>query len=181
MQSMVPAILLVSLFAGTGCTTTSGAPATTPASVAPPTTAAPGTVVATTTTTLAATTTAPDRLTEIAAIFEDLERRRLQAIFDQDEEVFRAVYANAAYLEESLVALRLLEVLDPQADFRQIPVALVADSPECIAVALTRDYAGILRTGDETTSVYVAEKTPDGWGLTWVGEGWACVGPHPLS
>jgi hypothetical protein len=180
MQLMVRAVLLVSLFAGAGCTTTSDTPATTPASVAPPTTAAPGAVV-TTTTTAAATTTTLDRLTEIAAIFEDLERRRLQAIFDQDEEAFRAVHANDEYLEESLIVLDVAHVIDPQADFHQVVVTVVADKEGCIAVRLRRDYSEVLESGGESTSIYVAQFVNGNWGLAWVGEGWACEGSHPLS
>lgn len=184
MHGTVRVALLLFLLAGTGCTTTATTPATTPTSIAPVATAVPGTVATTTTSTTVATTsttTTVDRLTEIAAIFEDLERRRLQAIFDQDEDAFRALYANDAYLQESLIVLDLVHVLDPLADFRQEPTAVIADSPTCIAAVLERDYDGVLTTGGKSSSTYVAELALGDWGLTWVGEGWACDGQHPLS
>ncbi len=185
MHGTVRVALLLFLLAGTGCTTTETTPATTPTSIAPVTTAVPGTVVTTTTsttvTTTTATTTTVDRLTEIAAIFEDLERRRLQAIFDQDEEAFRAVHANKEYLEESLVVLDLAQVSDPSGNFRQVAIALIADEEDCVAATLQRDYEGVLATGAETSKTYVASLVNGVWGLAWVGEGWACDGPHPLS
>ena len=122
-----------------------------------------------------------DRLTEIAAIFEDLERRRLQAIFDQDEEAFRAVHANKEYLEESLVVLDLARVVNPLADLHQVAISLVADEPACIAAVLERDYTVALEGGAVATRTYVAQQERGIWGLSWVGEGWACDGQHPLS
>jgi hypothetical protein len=168
----------------TGCTTVGDTPATVPpTSIAPTSTVfSPGTIVSTTIAEPATSTTV-DRLTEIAAIFEDLERRRLQAIFDQDEEAFRAVHANDAYLNESLVVLDLVDILDPTADFRQVAIRLIAETETCIAAELDRDYTGILDSGERSSDIYVAELTASAssWGLVWVGGGWACDGPHPLS
>ncbi len=182
MHSTVRLLFAVCLLAATGCSTTSNTPATIPTSIATVTTAATGTAVSTTTTTTTlAPTTTIDRLTEIAAIFEDLERRRLQAIFDQDEEAFRSVHANEQYLEESLIVLELAHVIDPLADFHQVAMTLVADEPDCIAAEFQRSYEGVLETGATTVKTYVAERVVDHWGLVWVGEGWACDGPHPLT
>ncbi len=165
----------------TGCTTVGNTPATVPptSNTVASTVFTPGTVVSTTAVEPATSTTV-DRLTEIAAIFEDLERRRLQAIFDQDEEAFRAVHANAAYEEQSLVVLGLVVVTDPNAATVSIAEVL-ADSPFCIAVLATWDRSLATELGGVTSSEYVIERADDGWGLSWVGEGWKCDGPHPLS
>ncbi len=181
MHSTVRLCLAMSLLAASACTTASGTPATTPTNSAPVTIATTGSVVATTTTTTLATTTTVDRLTEIAAIFEDLERRRLQAIFDHDEEAFRAVHANEEYLQESLIVLELAHVINPTADFHQDAISIVADNSACIAAELARDYTGVLTNGATGTRTYVAQHVGGTWGLSWVGEGWPCDGPHPLS
>ena len=81
---------MASLLGLGACTTVGSTPATAP----PITEAANTTSTSTTTTTMTAPTTTLDRLTEIQAIFQDLEVRRLQAIMDQDEEAFRSLFAN---------------------------------------------------------------------------------------
>ncbi|MEZ5174604.1 MAG: hypothetical protein R2823_00145 [Acidimicrobiia bacterium] len=139
----------------------------------------PGSVVVTTTT-MAPTTTVADRIAEITAIFEDLERRRLQAILDQDEDAFRAVHSNQQYLEESLVVLDLVKVIDVEAVEVSIDDILL-DSDQCLAVLATVDLSAATAGGGATTTEYVLEFGPEGWGFSWVGEGWRCDGPHPLS
>jgi hypothetical protein len=182
MHGTVRVALFLFLLAGAGCTTTGTTPATTPTSTAPVTTAVPGTVVTTTTSTTVATTTTTtvDRLTEIAAIFEDLERRRLQAIFDQDEEAFRAVHANKGYEELSLQVMNLLIVTDPQAASIHVEEVL-EDSDECLAVRASIDLTTATEGGELRTNVHVIERSGAGWGFSWTGEGWRCIGPHPLS
>jgi len=39
---------------------------------------------------------------EIEAILQDLEERRLDALYRGDEVAYRALFANEAYLEESI-------------------------------------------------------------------------------
>ena len=160
-----------------GCTT-SGTPAT-----APPTTEA--TSVATTATEPPPITTmAPepsttiDRVAEIAAIFQDLEERRLQALYEGDVEAFTALFANEAYMTRSLGAFDVLT-------FEQAPriairtFRLVRDNEGCIAA---RYEVERLDLGAATGStVVVLEAMGDGWGFSFAGEGWACDGPHPLS
>ena len=81
----------------------SGTPATTP--VPDTTTTTVSTIPPTSsTTTTEATTTTVDRLVEIEAIFQDLEERRLQALYDGDREAFRALFANDEYMERSMGA-----------------------------------------------------------------------------
>jgi hypothetical protein len=135
----------------------------------------------TTTTTAVATTTTLDRIAEIQAIFQDLERRRLQAIMNQDEEAFRAVFANAEYEERSMVLMDAVVVLDPLAvGFRVTGV--YADVPSCIAVGAVVDMSTATDGGGVGEDLdYVIENTGEGWGLSWTGSGWRCDGPHPFS
>lgn len=181
-SAMALALLVVTLLVVASCTTVGDAPATIPPTSIPSTSTVftPGTVVLTTTTTQATTATL-DRVAEIAALFEDLERRRLQAIFDQDEEAFRAVYANAEYRDRSLQILDLAKVVDPEGDFHQRVLSVEADFDGCIAATLERDHSTVLENGGPGSRVYVIELVDGLWGLSWVGEGWACDGPHPFS
>jgi hypothetical protein len=73
-----------------------------------------------------------DRRSEIEAIFQDLEERRLQALYDGDREAFKALFANDEYMERSLVAFDLVEFDGPPSVRVEI-VEVVADQPTCIA------------------------------------------------
>jgi len=170
----------MSLAVAAGCSTTTSTPATTPTSIAPVTTGAPGTVISTTTTSTVATTTTIDRLAEIGAIFEDLERRRLQAIFDQDEEAFRAVHGNEDYEELSMQVMDLVQVVDPSTVTVVVHEILV-DNDTCIAVRASIDLSKSTVQGQLRTNIHVLETVDTSWGFSWTGEGWQCVGPHPLS
>lgn len=173
------AVVVVASIVGLGaCTTVGSSPATAPPITDPPVTTS--TVIATTTTTLATTTTF-DRVAEIQAIFQDLEVRRLQAIMDQDEPAFRAVFANDEYEERSMVELDLVEVIDPNSgEFRVLEIFF--DGPRCIAVGAVVDASQSTAGGGlSTDSDYVAELAEGRWGYSWVGEGWRCDGPHPFS
>ncbi len=169
---------MVASIVGLGaCTTVGNSPAT-----APPITEAPTTTSTTvTTTTVLETTTTVDRIVEIQAIFQDLERRRLQAIMDQDEEAFRAVFANEEYEERSMVAMELVVVLDPSAVIFEL-LELHADTGTCVAVSGIVDATGASDGGGRGEPAdFIVELGEDGWGLSWVGEGWRCDGPHPFS
>jgi hypothetical protein len=172
------AVLLVASVLGLGaCTTLRSSPATTPPIVEPP-----ATTTATATTAMPTTTTTLDiRITEIQAIFQDLEVRRLQAIMDQDEVAFRAVFANDEYAERSMVELDLVTVLDPRAaEFSVTEVH--ADTPECIAVGAVVNASQSTKGGGiAADSDYVIEISNDRWGYSWIGEGWRCIGSHPFS
>jgi hypothetical protein len=135
----------------------------------------------TTTTTTLATTTTLDRMAEIQAIFQALEVRRLQAIMDQDEEAFRAVFANAEYEERSMVLMDDVTVLNASAAAVAV-VEVFVDSSECIAVGAVVDASqSILGGGVGNESDHVVEMKDGSWGISWVGEGWRCDGPHPFS
>ena len=172
------AVLLMTSLLGLGaCTTVRSTPATAP----PISEAVTTTIVSTTTTVTATTTTTLDRLTEIQAIFQDLEVRRLQAIMDQDEEAFRSVFANDEYAERSMVAMDLADVIEPSL-VRFDVSELFVDNVRCIAVSGIVDATGASDGGGlGGIADFVVEMGVDGWGLSWVGEGWRCEGPHPFS
>lgn len=160
------------------CTTAQSTPATIPSTTQVIVTS---TSSSTTTTTVFATTSTLDRLTEIQAIFQDLEVRRLQAIMDQDEEAFRAVFANAEFGERSIVEMDLVVVTNP-GDARFTVVAILSDEPGCIAVGAVVDASFATEGGGRTDDAdYVVEFVDGQWGFSWVGEGWRCDGTHPFS
>ena len=167
---------MASLLGLGACTTVGSTPAT-----APPITEPAVTTSTSTTTSMAQTTTTLDRLTEIQAIFHDLEVRRLQAIMDQDEEAFRSVFANDEYGERSMVAMSMVDVIDASRVIFNVNDVLV-DNVECIAVSGTVDATGASDGGGlGGIADFVVELGEEGWGLSWVGEGWTCDGPHPFS
>ena len=110
-------------------------------------------------------------------IFEDLERRRLQALYDGDREAFTELFANEAYLEGSLGAFDEFEF----EEFSELEVRvfrIVGEAEDCIAFETTVTVNG------QTSSLFimVLERRSDGaWGLSFAGTGWICDGPHPLG
>lgn len=182
MRNRLTAVVFVSAALAGGCTTAGGTPATTPpvtaTTAAPPTT----TTIAPTTITVVEpeTTTTLDRLAEIQAIFEDLERRRLQAIYDQDEAAFRSLYANDEYLSLELESFERVHVLDADAVILSLESVLYDDA-ECIAAIVQVDASDAFVTGGSYRTTVVVETRDGSLGYSWVGEGWACEGSHPLS
>lgn len=179
MSSRLAALMLVIA----GCSA-SGTPATVPpvtpttASTVAATTTAPPT---TTTTTTHATTITVDRLAEIEAIFQDLEERRLQALYDGDEETFTSLFANKEYMQRSLGAF---DVVEFKAEWRTPAVAAVEvlhDDPGCIAVRTATDFSGVFVGGSTDEVIEAVESIGSGWGMSYAGEGWTCDGPHPFS
>jgi len=157
-----------------------GTPATTPTTVA--TTTATKTLPATSsTTTREATTTTIDRIVEIEAIFQDLEKRRLQALYDGDREAFRALFANDAYMERSMGLFDLIEFVAPPAPGRIEVRSILSEGDQCLAAEVATTYAGILAEGGTDSKRVVLERLGADWGISFVGEGWICDGPHPLS
>jgi len=182
MKIRLAVVVLASIVELGACTTVGNSPATAPPITASPVTASTATASTTvTTTTVPETTTTVDRIAEIQAIFQDLERRRLQAIMDQDEEAFRAVFANAEYEEQSMVLMDKVVVVDPAAvSFRVTDV--YADAPGCIAVGAVVDMSAATDGGGVGEDLdYVVETASEGWGLSWTGSGWRCGGSHPFS
>ena len=160
--------------------TSSGTPATTPTSV-PATTTSTTVPPTSSTTTTEATTTTVDRLAEIEAIFQDLEERRLQALYDGDREAFRALFANDAYMERSMGLFDLIEFVAPPAPGRIEVSSILREGDQCLAAEVATTYAGILAEGGTDSKRVVLERLGADWGISFVGEGWICDGPHPLS
>ena len=157
-----------------------GTPATTP--VPDTTTTTATTVPSTSSTTITEATTATvDRLVEIEAIFQDLEERRLQALYDGDRDAFRALFANDEYRERSMALFDLVEFAEDWVQPEVSVVDVLVDSVDCVAAEVGTDYSGTLVGGGASTGVEVLEFTDDVWGISYVGEDWACDGPHPLS
>ena len=180
MENRLAVLAVASIVGLAACTTAGPSPAT-----APPTTPPPATSTTATTTSkppaVVSSTTTVDRRAEIEAIFRDVERRRLQAILDQDREAFLAAFSNAGYAQESIPLMKVTVVLDPSAVLFRV-VETYVDSPDCIAVGAVVDMT--LATEGGSTSVkidYVVQQTDEEWGLSWVGGGWRCDGPHPFS
>jgi hypothetical protein len=100
---------------------------------------------------------------------------------DQDEQGFRAVFANAEYAEVSMVELELVEVIDVAGTQFRIVTVLVDDA-SCLAVVAAVDASAATAGGGVgDISDYVVERLNGSWGFSWVGSGWTCDGPHPLS
>ena len=175
MWGMLRSVAVLAVVA-TACNS-SGTPATTPPTV---TTTTTSTTVApsSTTTTREATTATVDRLTEIEAIFQNLEERRLQALYDGDRDAFRALFANDEYRERSMEAFDVVEFKsEPRVRVELLEV--LSDSSGCIAATRVLHRIDLGETSAEAIGVIV--RLGDAWGFSFAGEGWECVGPHPLS
>jgi hypothetical protein len=151
-----------------GCTGSS-TPATTPTSVA--------TTSSTTTTTLEVTTTV-DRLTEIEAIYQDLEERLLIAVYQGDRDGYRALFANEAFMEASMVVFDELSFEEePRVDVEVLQI--MHDGPECVAFEGTVHRADL--GGSSDPGVTVLELRGEAFLISYVGTGWTCDGPHPFD
>jgi len=170
--------MLLGVLVGTllaSCTTTESNPATTP-------TTGPTTTVSTTTTTAPPTTTrAPDRLAEIQAIFQDLEERRLDALYRGDVEAFSALFANEAYLERDLQSFDLVEFSAAPENVVIEVTEITFDTADCVAFRVETDYSTFF--GDDAIGgrTIALEPLDQEWGFSYVGEGWECEGPHPFA
>ena len=147
----------------------SSTPATAPTFV--PTTAS------TTTTTIEVTTTL-DRVAEIEAIYQDLEERRLDALYRGDEVAYRAVHVKNGYLEENMEAFQLA-VFDAPPNVDVEVLRVISDGPTCIAIEERVHRPDLGLTGDPLT--VVLEFSGDVWLISFVGSGWECNGPHPFD
>jgi hypothetical protein len=151
-------------------------PASNPATTPYPPPSTTSTTRATTTT--LATTTTVDRLTEIEAIYQDLEERRLDALYRGDEEAYRAVHVNNGYLEEALVLLGTVTFDAPPTPDVEI-LEVIHDGAECIAVNRLIHRAD--KGEDNPPAIAVLELRDELWLLSYVGTGWICDGPHPFD
>jgi len=165
----------------TACSSGGTAPATAPPTSAPVSTVAPTTADIPTTSQATTTTTTIDRVSEIEAILLDLVTRRTVAQVERDEGAYRAVFANEGFLKESMVVFDadLFAVLPPTIEVEILEV--LSDSKTCVAVSSRTRMEG-RGDGEWSQGTTVLELTDSrAWGFSFVGEGWACDGPHPFS
>jgi hypothetical protein len=174
----IPVLVIVPALVIAGCSS-GGTPATMPDSA--PASTSTSTVVATTMPPPSTTATAVDRLAEIEAIFQNLEERRLQALYEGDQEAFESLFANKEYMQKSLVLFDLVEFVDGWHAPGLAVVNVLADGEDCIAVRIEWDYSGTFVAANPADVVEVVESVDDKWGISYSGEGWACEGSHPLS
>jgi hypothetical protein len=158
------------------CTGTESTPATTPT-----TTSNPPTTSATSTTAPPTTTTTTDRLAEIQAIFQDLEERRLNALYRGDVEAFSALFANEAYLERSLGAFDVVEFSDSPDVVHVAVLEVVSDGPTCLVARVEVDARSSLGPNGLDEATQVLEPRGGNWGYSYGGDGWVCDGQHPLE
>ena len=163
-----------------GCTTASGTPATAPSvpDTVPTTTV---TLPPTTTITPTTTTTTIDRLSEIQAIYEDLENQRVQALWAGNREVFLSLFTDTPYRDESLRALDLVDTGEPPVLIIEIDEIFMDDSECLVFVAST-----IIADSEDRPKAHTVTLQPlaNGWGYAYVSDdpgGWLCTEPHPLS
>ncbi len=164
----------------------SGSPATTSVASTPATTTTTKSATTTTTGPTSPTTVAPtttiDRLAEIQAIIQDLEERRLDALFREDEAAFWTLFANDAYLELSLEVLGTVGFVAEPADIVIEVREILADTGDCLAIVVFNDLSQAFGPEAVGESQEVFERRADGeWGYSYSGTGWACDGPHPLD
>jgi hypothetical protein len=116
-------------------------------------------------------------LSEIEAIYQDLEEKRVDALYRGDRDAFEALFANRAYLEASLGAFDL-ELFDEFPAVTTEVIEVVLDEPDCLAAWI----GGSVNGEDAGQLLMVLQPMSSGaWGYSFGGEGWLCEGPHPLE
>ena len=179
MRHRIAALTLGFAALAAGCTTATGTPATAPTvpeTLAPTTTTPPPT----TTVTLATTTTV-DRLTEIQALYQDLEDRRVRALWSGNREAFVLLFVDNPYREESLRALDLVDPGEPPKLIVEI-VEVIKDDSGCLVFVESTIVVG--SNDPPTQSTVTLQRLVGGWGFSYVSSdpgGWLCIEPHPLS
>jgi len=122
-----------------------------------------------------------DRLAQIQAIFQDLEERRLDALYRGDVEAFSALFTNEAYLEQDLQSFELVEFIAAPDDVIVEVTEVLYDHVACAAIRVETDYTQFFGPSGVGQRNVILEASDGGWGFSYVGEGWECVGPHPLD
>lgn len=133
-----------------------------------------GEVITTTSTTL-------DRLAEVEAILQDLEERRLDALYRKDLEALREIHAS-----DGLYRTVAEEVI-PSITFLEAPTEVIVDVEEilvdrndCLALDAIVDVTQSLGPAAASQKIIVLQPTKGGiWGYAYVGTGWLCEGPSP--
>ena len=94
---------------------------------------------------------------------------------------YGTVFANEAYLEESMILFDLMEFEAPPEPGRASIIQVLSENETCIALEINSNFVGILTGAEESATSTVIERNLSGWGFSYVGEGWVCDGPHPFS
>lgn len=145
--------------------TNRGSPATTPPTVA---------------TTLATSTTL-DRLAEVEAIVQDLEERRLDALYRRDLEALRELYASEGLYEQTVAIIDELALREGTRVDVQVTDLLV-DKSNCLAAQLDFRYREVSGQTEVEPVLTVLQLTDsNAWGFAYYGEGWLCNGPNPMD
>jgi hypothetical protein len=146
--------------------TSQGSPATTPATVA---------------TTLATSTTL-DRLAEVEAIVQDLEERRLDALYRKDLGALREVYASEGLYERVVPVVGQLEFARPPWNIDVDVDQILLDRTNCLAAKISFDNREALGPDALEEHIVILEPSRSfGWGYSYLGTGWLCDGPHPFD
>ncbi len=169
-------VLVAALLAA--CTGSESTPATTPTATGAPSSSTTTSTTAPPTTT---TTTEADRVAEIQAIFQDLEERRLDALYRRDVEAFSALFANEAYLEQDLQSFELVEFIAAPDQVIAGVTEILHDDGACAAIRVETDYTDFFGPAGVGQRQVTLEASNGQWGFSYVGEGWECIGPHPLG
>lgn len=178
-SGMAIAAVLVAAACVGGCTTTERTPATAPDTTAPPSTTTtqplPSSTIA------VGSSTTIDRLAEVTAIVEVLEARRLEAIYSADIDAFTALFADTAYLDQSLAIFDQPPAGDPPQVRIQV-LEVLKDEPDCLAVYSAAAVGDPPRASDPATTVLVKVESDWVYAFAYRGkEGWLCDGEHPLG
>ena len=135
----------------------------------------------TTSTTVAETTTTTvDRLAEVQAILQDLEERRLDALFQEDEEAFRALFASEYLWLREREALGVV-------DWDSVPgvdvavVEVVLDDAACLVARARFEFSESLAASSPVILTVTLQPVESGWGFSFNSDSWLCVEPHPLN
>jgi len=174
-------IVVASAIVAAACTAAGSTPATAPPTPETTTTATVTPSTAPTTTVDVSTTTTVDRLSEIQAIFEDLERRRLQALFSGDRDAFGGLFTDTPYRKKSLDAFDQAASGQPP-DLKIRILEVLRDDAKCLVFVASTTSS--LSTGPPLTDTTTLQPLNKGWGYAYVEAGrgdWLCEGPHPLS
>lgn len=158
---------------------TATTPATTPSTTT--TTTVPAATTGATTSTTAVSSITIDRLAEVEAIFYDLERRRLQAIYEGDIEATRELFAHEAFWEANLPAMDPESFLAEPTDLTLTVKDLLVDRDDCLAALVYFQADRALGPEAASEATVVLQPTASGWGFSFFGTGWLCDGEHPFG
>ncbi|MGH8936659.1 MAG: hypothetical protein ACRDXD_10445 [Acidimicrobiia bacterium] len=121
-------------------------------------------------------------MAEVEAIVQDLEERRLDALYRRDLEALRELYASEGLYElEVELTLPEIEFKEPPGDLRVDVLRLIKDEPQCLAAETHVDASAVAHNVTPTRFTLVLQPVRGGWGFAYAGTGWLCEGPNPMD